>query len=179
MINVLAISGSTRKDSTNTALLQSLVDVAHESIRIEIFHGTDSLPIFSQDLEGDNTPIAVLDFCGKIASADAIILASPEYVRAVPGGLKNAIDWLVSREEIMHKPVVLAHASHRGDDMLASLRLILKTVSTRFYPDIFLRVCLLAKSPRQVRELLAQPQHKTQIDVFLSQLSAALDDAVV
>jgi NAD(P)H-dependent FMN reductase len=64
-----------------------------------------------------------------VARADGLVIACPEYVRALPGGFKNAVDWLVSRDEIIVKPIALIHASHRGDDMLEQLRLVLGTVS--------------------------------------------------
>ena len=58
--------------------------------------GLDSLPIFSPDLEGAKTALQVVDFVSMVAESAGIIISSPEYVRAIPGGLKNAIDWLVS-----------------------------------------------------------------------------------
>lgn len=95
--------------------------------------------MFSPDLEGEHLPAAVRDFTKIVAENDGLIIASPEYIRSISGGLKNAIDWLVSGEQIINKPIALLHASRRGDDMLAGLRTVLSTVTDRFAADIFLR----------------------------------------
>lgn len=125
----LGISGSVRKGSTNTVLLTVLAELATLQAQIEVFDGIGALPIFSPDMEGDEAPKNVREFAAAVAQSDGVIISSPEYARAIPGGLKNAIDWLVSREELVNKPIALVHASHRGDDMLDSLRLVLNTVT--------------------------------------------------
>jgi len=144
-MKLLAISGSTRSNSTNTSLLRALSEVSPTNIRISMFEGLLEIPVFSPDSEGPRTPRAVQAFCEQLQRSDGVIIASPEYVRTIPGGLKNAIDWLVSREEVVYKPIVLAHASHRGDDMLQSLRLVLNTVTTRFDAKHFLRFSLASE----------------------------------
>lgn len=169
-LKLLAISGSTRRDSTNSALLRALAAQAPDGIRLSVYTGIQTLPIFSPDAEGDSTPAPVLDFCSQVAWADGLIISSPEYVRAIPGGLKNAIDWLVSREEIIHKPVALAHASHRGEDMLASLRLVLGTVTTRFTADIFLRQALVSQSREDIDERLGGQDAVCEIRDYLEKL---------
>ena len=123
-MNILAICGSTRTRSTNLALLMQLREQAPCGITLTLDDSLRTLPIFNPDREGDATPDAVTDFCRRIAAADALIIASPEYVHAIPGGLKNAIDWLVSREEIMHKPVALGTciAPRRGHAGIAAAR---------------------------------------------------------
>lgn len=168
-MKVLAISGSTRKESTNTALLRAIKCSTLDNIEIdiEIYQSIDQLPIFNQDLEGDKTPELVLDFCRKIDESDGILISCPEYVRSLPGGLKNAIDWLVSRQEIMAKPIALVHASHRGDDMLSSLKIILSTVSENFSEDIFLRIPLKSTACITVESVLEIPENVSQIDSFL------------
>ena len=102
--------------------------------RVTVYASLPDLPVFSPDLEAAALPAAVQRLVTLIAEADGLIIASPEYIHSIPGGLKNAIDWLVSRDEIIFKPIALIHASHRGEDMLAQLRLVLSTVSTRFAP---------------------------------------------
>ncbi|MBB3353520.1 NAD(P)H-dependent FMN reductase [Rhizobium sp. BK049] len=102
-----------------------------------------------------------------IAEADGLILASPEYIRSVPGGLKNAIDWLVSRNEVIGKPIVLAHASHRGDEMLQQLRTVLATLSERFNGQLFLRFHLMKLSPQEIAEHLSAPWHQEEMRLFL------------
>jgi len=106
-----------------------------------------------------------------VAEADGVIIASPEYVRSIPGGMKNAIDWLVSREELVAKPIVLAHASHRGDDMLQQLRIVLATVSARFNEEIFLRFRLMALSPEEITERLSEEAAISDMRAFLDNFS--------
>ena len=103
-------------------------------------------------------------------TADGLIVSSPEYVRAIPGGLENAIDWLVLRDEIVAKPIVLAHASHRGDDMLASLRSVLSTVSSGFDGSRFLRLPLMGMAEAQVGAFCELPKNAKEIREFLDGL---------
>jgi len=168
-MKVIAISGSTRRESTNTTLLRAIKSTTQSDLEIAIYTAIDHLPIFNQDLEGDKTPESVLDFCKIIDESDGIIISCPEYVRSLPGGFKNAIDWLVSRQEIIGKPVALAHASHRGDDMLASLRIVLSTVTENFSEDIFLRIPIQSTTNTTVESVLGIPDNVSQIHRFLAE----------
>jgi len=173
-MKILAISGSVRKTSTNTTFLKTLKEFAPPGIEISLYDNLNLLPIFSPDEEGEKTPDIVHELMKAIAMNDTIIISSPEYVRTIPGGLKNAIDWMVSRYEIIDKPIALAHASHRGDDMLHSLRLVLSTVSNNFLEDIFLRINLLGKTQEEVEALLHLPKYESQIRSFLQDLQMAV-----
>ncbi|KMQ74077.1 NADPH-dependent FMN reductase [Marinobacter subterrani] len=176
-MKLLAISGSARKASTNTALLRVMKSVAPDGLELSVFNRLDALPVFSPDSEDEATPLAVREFMEAVSAVDGIIISSPEYVRSIPGGLKNAIDWMVSRFEVIGKPIALVHASHRGDDMLASLRLVLSTVSDNFLEDIFLRIPSLGKSPEEIEELVWVPEYKSQISTFLSDFVAAVQNS--
>lgn len=168
----LAISGSARRCSTNTALLRAVQSVSPRGIDVSVFGGVDKLPIFSPDLEGANLPEPVRHFIRTIVESDGLIIASPEYVRSIPGGLKNAIDWLVSGEEIVGKPIALLHASHRGDDMLEALRFVLSTVSDRFAAEIFLRFPLMTLSPDEVRQVVEEPENRSRVQGYLKTFAA-------
>ena len=171
VMKILAISGSARGVSTNTALLRAMQELAPEGMTLMVFDQLGSLPIFSPDHEAEKTPAAVLALMAQVAQADGVIISSPEYVRAIPGGMKNLIDWMVSRAEIIHKPIALVHASHRGADMLASMRLVLSTVSSRFLEQHFLSLPLVGKSPEDVRVALGQAGVRTQVIQFLQGLA--------
>lgn len=173
-MKLLAISGSARKESTNTALLKGMKDLAPFGVELSIFQDLNALPVFSPDSEGDATPATVYEFLKMVSNADGIIISSPEYVRAIPGGLKNAIDWMVSRDEIIDKPIALAHASHRGEDMLLSLRLVLSTVSSNFFEHLFLRIPLIGKLPGEIEEILRMPEYESVVTSFLIEFSAAI-----
>ena len=165
-MKILAISGSARRESTNTAMLRAIAAVAPEGVEVVVFDGVGRLPVFSPDLDND-PPAEVRAYIGLVEASDGVIVSSPEYVRALPGGMKNAIDWLVSRETLVGKPMALMHASHRGDDMLESLRTVLATVSNRFAPELFLRLPLMKLTPAQIAERLAQPENVAAIQVYL------------
>lgn len=169
-MNVLALSGSARQASTNTAMLRALAALAAPRHTVTVFAEIASLPVFSPDLETCPLPGSVRRLAGLIAASDALIVASPEYVHAIPGGLKNAIDWLVSRDELIGKPIALMHASHRGEDMLAQLRLVLATVSSGFAPDLFLRFDLMKQTPEAIRQHLDETGPREQVAAFLDAL---------
>nr|WP_244867646.1 NADPH-dependent FMN reductase [Vannielia litorea] len=106
---MLAVPGSARAASTNRAFLAALAELAPPELGISLWDGLAGLPIFSPDLEAAPPP-PVRDWAAQVGRADGLLLAVPEYVHALPGGFKNAIDWLVSREEIIGKPVALGMA---------------------------------------------------------------------
>jgi chromate reductase len=111
-ISILGFAGSLRKASFNRALLSAAVELAPEDAALEIFD-LEGIPPFSQDLETVPTE-RVKEFKSKIRSADAILIATPEYNYSVPGVLKNAFDW-ASRppkdNAFDGKPVALMGAS--------------------------------------------------------------------
>ncbi|MBZ7926165.1 NAD(P)H-dependent oxidoreductase [Ensifer adhaerens] len=170
-MKILAISGSARINSTNTAMLRAIQSIAPANIEISVFDRVGELPVFSPDLEILPLPRQVQGFIDAIARSDGLIVASPEYVRSIPAGLKNAIDWLVSGAEIVHKPIALLHASHRGDDMLANLRTVLATVSDRFAVDIFLRLHLMKMEPAEILGAMETPENRSKVEAYLRALA--------
>lgn len=166
-MKLLAISGSARQASTNTALLRALRAIAPDRITIDVFDGLGDLPVFSPDLEGVNLPDGVGTFTRLVAQSDGLLISSPEYVRSIPGGLKNAIDWLVSGDQVVGKPIALVHASHRGDDMLAILRTVLSTISSNFNRDLFFRLPVMKETPESILDILQAPANRSQAEQFL------------
>ncbi|MEO5615449.1 MAG: NADPH-dependent FMN reductase [Cypionkella sp.] len=175
-MQLLAISGSLRAASTNTALLRALDEAATPPLKVTLFQGLVELPLFSPDHEA-NTPATVLAFAAAIGRADGLIIACPEYIHALPGAFKNALDWLVSRPELIGKPIALLHASHRGDDVLADLRRVLATVSDRFAPDIFARFGLGKLTPTEVAAHMAQPTNRAALQAFLARFADFIAEA--
>ena len=92
-LNVVALSGSLRAKSFNHAALRAAAELAPAdlSIRIVDYSG---VPLYNQDLQAQGFPAAVESLRAAIASADGLLIASPEYNFSVSGVLKNAIDWL-------------------------------------------------------------------------------------
>ncbi len=85
------MSGSLRKDSFNTRLLEAAKEVAEGVANIEIYD-ISSIPLYNQDLEV-SFPAEAQALKDKILASDGVIFATPEYNRSIPGVLKNAIDW--------------------------------------------------------------------------------------
>jgi len=136
-LQLLAISGSLRAASSNTAVLQALLAVAPANVTISLYEQLAELPYFNPDLdrEGDTPPASVRELRERIGRADGVLICSPEYAHGVPGVLKNALDWLVSSLEFPGKPVALINISPRSTYVLASLSETLKTMSASLISD--------------------------------------------
>lgn len=90
-MNIIAISGSLRKDSFNTAVLRAFQELAPEGMKIEIVN-IGNLPLYNSDDEAA-FPAVAQALKDKIEASDGVIIATPEYNRSISGVLKNAIDW--------------------------------------------------------------------------------------
>jgi NAD(P)H-dependent FMN reductase len=90
-----------------------------------------------------------------VGVADGVIVSSPEYAHGVPGGLKNALDWLVSRDAAVGKPAMLVHASSRSAISRAALAEIIRTMSLDLFVGQELEIHLLGKTPEQISAILA------------------------
>ena len=90
-MKILGISGSLRKGSLNTQLLHAARELAPEGMDIEIFTIND-IPLFNEDVQAQGFPASVQSFRERIAAADALLFATPEYNYSISGVLKNAID---------------------------------------------------------------------------------------
>lgn len=92
-MRVLALSGSLRRASYNTALLRAAAEVAPQGVEVELYEGLASLPPYDADSDVGTGPEPVRDLRERIAAADALLVATPEYNGSIPGLLKNAVDW--------------------------------------------------------------------------------------
>jgi chromate reductase, NAD(P)H dehydrogenase (quinone) len=115
MIKILAISGSLRSSSSNTALLRALHHLAPAELQLSIYEGIGDLPHFNPELDGDLALVPVQAWRERLCEADVVIFCTPEYAHGVPGVLKNALDWIVSSGEFMHKPTAVISASPAPD----------------------------------------------------------------
>ncbi len=92
-IHVFAVAGSLRRASLNRALLRAAVELAPEGMTFDVYEDLGSLPPYNEDVRAQGLPATVVELVARIARADAILFATPEYNYSVPGVLKNAIDW--------------------------------------------------------------------------------------
>jgi chromate reductase len=154
MLNILAISGSLRAASTNSALVEALAGNAPSDCRVEVYDGLGRLPIFNPDDEGERTPPEAVKLIDAVTQADGVIVSCPEYAHGVPGGMKNALDWLVSRDAAVGKPAMLVHASPRSLYARAALAEIMRTMSFALYEGAALEIALLGKKPAETEVIL-------------------------
>lgn len=127
-MELLAISGSLREASINSALCRAAARLASPALRVTVFRSLGSLPLFNPDLDAA-PPHAVEAFRGAVGNANALLIASPEYAHGISGPMKNALDWLVSAEGIVGKPIALINTSPRAHHAYDSLREVLQTMS--------------------------------------------------
>jgi chromate reductase len=111
-VHLVGVSGSLRKGSFNTALLNNIMDdLLPEETSMELFSIGD-IPLYNADLdkpEAISRPVSVQLFRKVLEKSDGFVVVSPEYNYSIPGLLKNAIDWASRGDDspLMHKPVAV------------------------------------------------------------------------
>lgn len=110
-MEIFAVSGSLRPQSTVTALLRAAVALLPEGDHAEIHPSLAELPFFDPAIEPDDAPDVVQEFRARVEAADAFVVAAPEYAAGMPGVLKNALEWLVGSGEVYEKPTAVLTAS--------------------------------------------------------------------
>ena len=136
-MRVLAISGSLRDASNNTALLRALREEAPSSVEIEIWNGLKEIPPYDQDDDVVPGPAKVEAFRTLVREADAVFFATPEYNSSIPGALKNALDWAsrpLATNAFRNKPVAVIGSSagaFGGVWAAAELRKVLAAMGAR------------------------------------------------
>ena len=130
-LKVLAICGSTRRQSTNLQIIKAIAQLAADDFEVEIYQHLAALPHFNPDLDDEQVPELVQAFRNQIGAADGVLICTPEYVFSLPGSLKNAIEWLVSTTLFYGKPTAIITASGLGQKAHESLQLIMKTIEAK------------------------------------------------
>lgn len=112
-MRVLGIAGSLRSGSHNRKLLRLAASTLPHGVELETWEGLRDIPAFDEDDE-DQAPLAVAGLRAAVASADAVLIVTPEYNGSIPGALKNALDWAsrpVASNAFRGKPVAVIGAS--------------------------------------------------------------------
>jgi chromate reductase len=136
-MKVLAISGSLRSASHNTALLRAAAEEAPAGLRLELWEGLKQIPPYDADDDLEPGPPAVEALRDAVRAADAVLIATPEYNASVPGALKNALDWAsrpLATNVFRNKPVAVVGTSTGAFGAVwsqAELRKILGTMGAR------------------------------------------------
>ena len=174
-MRLLAISGSLRRASTNTAALEALARLAPEGVKVLVYGDLAKLPPFNpdDDVEDKPKPEPGETLRALVDGSDALVIAAPEYAHGLPGALKNALDWLVASETFAGKPTALINTSPRAFHAQASLREILSTMAARLIPEAFAAVSLTGKTVT-ADDILADPVCTRRLADSLEALIAAI-----
>ena len=174
---VLLVSGSLRSGSTNTAVLKTAAAVAPDSVTTTLYRGMAQLPHFNPDDDRNGEPVhaAVAELRGEVESADALLICTPEYAGALPGALKNLLEWTVGNGGTYGKPVAWINASGPaaptgGGDAHDSLRKVLGYVGA----EVVEGACVRLPITRDLIDgdgLISDEQIRAQIVAALTALA--------
>lgn len=171
-VKVLALCGSQRAASWSGALLRAARQLAPAGMEVEIFEDHKCLPLFNPDLEAA-PPAEALSLRAAVTTADAILIASPEYAHGVTGTIKNTLDWLVSHEQFAFKPVVLFNPAYQSYHADEALKETLRMMSA----DLVARACVripVIGSGVALDGIAAAPQFAQAIGAALQEILAHL-----
>ncbi|MDJ0041239.1 NADPH-dependent FMN reductase [Pantoea allii] len=113
-LKIVTLLGSLRKGSYNAMIAQALPQLAPQGVLIEALPSIRDIPLYDADIQQEEGfPATVEKIAEQIRQADGVIIVTPEYNYSVPGGLKNAIDWLsrVPNQPLAGKPVAIQTSS--------------------------------------------------------------------
>lgn len=113
-LSILTICGSLRAGSLNRAVANTLPELAPTGMTLTDAPSFATLPLYDADLQGrEGMPEGVIALADAVRAADGVVIVSPEYNYSIPGGLKNAIDWISRLEDqpFVGKPVAIQSAA--------------------------------------------------------------------
>ena len=114
MVRVVLICGSLQRASTNQAALDVAgTALSSRGVEVSAFDGLGAIPPLNPD-RVDEPGDAVLALRTQIGTADAVLIAAPEYAGAIAGVVKNALDWIVASGDLYGKPVAILSAGTSG-----------------------------------------------------------------
>jgi chromate reductase len=174
-LNVLVICGSLRKGSYNAALTRALPALAPPEMKFVTAPPFDTLPLYNEDVQNaSGFPGPAVDLAAAIRVADGVLFVTPEYNWSLPGGLKNAIDWVsrIKEQPFEGKPVAIQSCSQGplgGARMQYHWRMSMTFLKAFIYgtPEVFVGLAS-TKFDKETLELKDQPTK----DAVKAQLAA-------
>ena len=176
-VQVLAISGSLRRSSSNSALVAAAARLAPAGVQISIFDGLADLPAFNPDFDQERTPDAVVRFRTQLRTSGAILISAPEYAHGIPGALKNALDWVVGSGELIGKPIGLVNTSARATHAWQSLVETLTVMSATVVPGASIVIPL--QGPTDAGMIMDEPALRDPLCAVIEAIAAAARDSRV
>jgi NAD(P)H-dependent FMN reductase len=173
---ILMICGSLRAGSTNAAVLHTAQALAPDGMAAEVYAGLNLLPHFNPDDDREPLHPAVADLRAVVGTADAVVLSTPEYAGALPGSLKNFLEWTVGSGGLYEKPVMWINVSATTGAVHAhaSLRTVLGYAGANIVED----ACAHIPVPRHAvgpDGTVDDPQTRARVAAVLGVLAAHLD----
>jgi chromate reductase len=139
MRSVLALSGSASPDSANVRLLRCVaVEFSHQ-FDFDVMDGLWHLPLYTPQREEAGIPEEVQSFRARVEKADAVMIATPEYLHNIPAVLKNALEWLTTSGQMADKPVLaitFTPRAPRGEHAMRSLCISLLASKARIVAQL-------------------------------------------
>jgi chromate reductase, NAD(P)H dehydrogenase (quinone) len=178
-MRVLGISGSLRRESHNSALLRAAAERLPAGVELVPFERLGEIPPYDEDVEMRGVPDAARDLREAIRSADAVLIATPEYNHSIPGQLKNALDWAsrpAGKSALNGKPAAVIGASTGMFGAVwaqAELRKVLGAMGGRVL-EAELPISHAAELHRGER-LELPPEQAEQLGELLAELVAAAE----
>lgn len=109
-MHILAIVGSLQAGSSNEIVVRAASTEINGDATVTIFPGLGDIPPFRDHADNGDGLHAVSALRHAIATADGVLIVTPEYAHSLPGVLKNALDWLVGGGELANKPIAIITA---------------------------------------------------------------------
>lgn len=177
-VNIVTICGSLRKASYNRMVMNALPSLAPEGMRLSEAPPYHEFPLYNADIQASSgIPEAVRRLADAIRAADGVIIVTPEYNFGMPGGLKNAIDWVsrLPNQPFAGKPVALQSASPGplgGARVQYNIRktMVFLDALTLNRPEIFIGNCTqrIDEKTGQITDAATQEFIRQQLAAFKS-----------
>ncbi|MET4782946.1 NADPH-dependent FMN reductase [Glaciihabitans sp. UYNi722] len=177
MTSILMISGSVRSGSVNSAVIATAAELLPDDVTPVIYSGIGELPHFNPDLDHEPLPQSVAELRRLIAESSALLFSTPEYAGAMPGAVKNLLEWTVGGIETTHKPTGWINPStmqNRAAGTYASLRIVLDYTDA----SVIDRACIDVPVPRSLIDddgIVRDGEIRTAISGAIGALVAAAE----